>query len=363
DLSDTPPEDRVAALAGRLSPGGGGPGGRRLDGAAPRKRPTTDPVGSAAEEASPGADRPRPLADHRLGEALAETRIVVVCGSGGVGKTTVSAAIAVHLAGCGRSTALLTVDPARRLATAFRLPPFAGGRTSVQVGGGRSLDALQLDTKRTFDELVERFAGAPDRRDRILSNPFYRRFADTLGGTHEYMAMEKLHQLAEEEGHDAIVIDTPPTASALSFLEAPKRLTEFLGGRFLRAMLWPTATAGRFGLGAARVGARAFLRVAGRLVGAEVLADTVDFLAAFEGMYGGFADRAARVMELLASPGCAFVVVAAPTPPSLEETGVFLERTAAAGIRTAAIVVNRWHPAAVVPPPGAEAASERLDGR
>src|SRR5439155_1066742 len=270
---------------------------------------------------------------------------------------------AVHQAAGCRSTALMTSDPARRLATALGLPPSTGGRATVRVGRGRSMDALQLDTKRTFDDLVDRFAGSPERRDRILSNPFYRRFADSLGGTHEYMAMEKLHQLAEEERHDAIVIDTPPTASALSFLDAPKRLTDFLGGRFLRAMLWPTPTAGRFGLGAARVGARAFLRVAGRLVGAEVLADTVDFLAAFEGMYGGFADRAARVMELLASPGCAFVVVAAPTPPSLEETGVFLERTAAAGIRTAAIVVNRWHPAAVVPPPGAEAASERLDGR
>src|SRR5439155_25766284 len=305
-------EDRVAALAGRLSPGGGGPGGRHLDGAAPRKRPTIDPAGGAAEEASPGADRPRPLADQRLGHALAETRIVVVCGSGGVGKTTVSAAIAVHLAGCGRSTALLTVDPARRLATALRLPPFAGGRTSVQVGGGRSMDALQLDTKRTFDELVERFAGAPDRRDRILSNPFYRRLADTLGGTHEYMAMEKLHQLAEDEQHEVIVIDTPPTRSALSFLDAPRRLTDFLGGRFLRLMLWPTATAGRFTVSAARFGARTVLRTVGRLVGAETLADTIEFLSAFDGMYAGFKARANRVLELMSSPQCAFVVVTAP---------------------------------------------------
>ncbi len=342
DVGDVLVEDRIGALASMLDPGRDKPATThtRL-----RRRPAA--VGSLSLEGD-------------LASALGTARIVVVCGAGGVGKTTISAAIALHLAEASRRTALMTVDPARRLATALRLPPFPGGRTTVRLGRGRSMDAMQLDTKRTFDELVERYAGGPDRVERILSNPFYRRFADTLGGTHEYMAMEKLHQLAESEEHDAIVIDTPPTASALSFLDAPTRLTDFLNGRFLRLLLWPTATAGRFAFGAARIGARAFLRVAGRLVGADVLADTVEFLAAFEGMYGGFAARADAVLELLASPRCAFVVVAAPALPSLDEARLFLERTAERGMRTAAIVVNRWHPVAAMTPPEAVAAAGRL---
>src|SRR5207253_6895561 len=159
-------------------------------------------------------------------------------------------------------------------------------------------EAMQLDTQRTFDELIERHAGSDERRDRILANRFYRRIADTLAGTHEYMAMEKLYELAMEEDHEAIVIDTPPTRSALSFLDAPNRLTDFLGGRLLRWMLWPTARAGRLTFSAARIGAGAFLRTAGRLVGVEVLADTIDFLASLEGMYAGFEARAAAVRGL-----------------------------------------------------------------
>src|SRR5262249_41461052 len=162
-----------------------------------------------------------PFETASLAGSLGDTRIIVVCGSGGVGKTTISAAIAIHAAAAGRSTVLLTVDPARRLATALRLPLEAGDRATIRVAPGCRMEALQLDTRRTFDELVERFAPGAAQRERIYGNAFYRRMADTLGGTHEYMAMEKLHQLAEEEGHDVIVIDTPPTRSALSFLDAP----------------------------------------------------------------------------------------------------------------------------------------------
>jgi anion-transporting ArsA/GET3 family ATPase len=347
DISFLPAGDRVSALAGSMEG----------DGAAP-DRIVKPPDHSTRPTAS--------QAGERLDGPLGGARIVVVCGSGGVGKTTVSAAIALHAASAGHRTVLLTVDPARRLATALRLPTTGGDRTAIRVGPGRSMEALQLDTKRTFDELVERFARDPGQRARIMANPFYRRAADTLGGTHEYMAMEKLHQLAEEEDHDVIVIDTPPTRSALSFLDAPKRLTDFLGGRFLRLMLWPTAVAGRLTLSAARFGARAMLRTVGRLVGAETLADTVEFLAAFEGMYGGFRARAARVMELLASPECAFVLAAAPTGPSLAEAGQFVERLRAGGMRSAAVVVNRFdgtEPAFTIPSgPAAADGIDRLAG-
>jgi anion-transporting ArsA/GET3 family ATPase len=277
-----------------------------------------------------------------LQACLDGARIVVVCGSGGVGKTTISAAVAIHFAELGRRTVLLTVDPARRLATALRLPVSAGERTEIAVGRRRRLEAIQLDTQRTFDDLVSKLAGSSDRRDRILNNPFYRRIADTLNGTHEYMAMEKLYELSEEEDHDLVVIDTPPTRSALSFLEAPKRLTDFLGGRLLRWMLWPSARAGRLTLSVARFGATAFAKTVGRLVGAEVLGDTAQFLASFEGMYGDFKGRADRVRALLQSTECVFILVAAPDRGSLAEALIFLERLTEGGMHPSAVVVNRW---------------------
>jgi len=319
-----------------------------------------DRVPSDRGPASFPSRRAMPRTERSLAPHLEDARIVVVCGAGGVGKTSVSAAVALHRAASGTETVLLTVDPARRLATALRLPMLAGERAEVPVGRGRTLQAMQLDTQRTFDELIERNAGSPERRDRILANPFYRRIADTLAGTHEYMAMEKLYELDREEHHELIVIDTPPTRSALSFLEAPNRLTDFLGGRFLRWMLWPTARAGRLTLSAARIGAGAFLRTVGRLIGADVLADTIDFLASFEGMYGDFKQRADGVLELLRSPACAFVVVTSPGRASLDEAGFFVERLTAKGMRPAAVVVNRWHPEAKPLPAGAGGAAERL---
>ena len=278
-----------------------------------------------------------------LASSVDGARIVVVCGSGGVGKTTISAAIGIHLANVRRRTVLLTVDPARRLATALRLEPPAGDRTEISVGRGRRMEAIQLNTQRTFDDLIRRLARKPERRDRILGNPFYRRIADTLSGTHEYMAMEKLYELAEEEDHDLIVIDTPPTRSALSFLEAPKQLTDFLGGRLLRWLLWPSARAGRFTLSVARFGATAFAKTVGKLFGAEVLADTAQFLASFEGMFGDFKERSLRVRALLQDPACAFVVVTTPETAKIEEAALFLDRLAEAGMHAACVVVNRSH--------------------
>ena len=306
------------------------------------------------------APRPPGHATHGLDGRLADRRIVVVCGSGGVGKTTVSAAVAVHLAERRSKAALLTVDPARRLATSLRLPTVAGERTSIRLGRAGKMEAVQLDTQRTFDELIHRYAGSAERRERILSNRFYQRISSSLAGTHEYMAMEKLYELAVEEDHDAIVVDTPPTRSALSFLDAPNRLMDFLGGRVMRWMLWPSARAGRLTVGIARFGAQAFARTAGRLVGGEVLADTADFLAAFEGMYGGFHKRASRVLELLRSPDCAFLVVTAPTSVSLEEAGFFVERLDEGGMRAEAVVANRWHPEKEGLPPRAAEVAELL---
>ena len=290
------------------------------------------------------------------GLVLDGRRVVVVCGSGGVGKTTISAAVAVALARAGKRTIVLAVDPARRLATTLRLPKAPGQRSVVQLGDGARLTALLLDTERTFDELIERHAGTAERRDRILSNRFYQRLAGTIGGTHEYMAMERLYQLATTEDWEAIVIDTPPTRSALAFLDAPRRMTDFLGGRMFRWLLWPYRRAGTAGMWGASLGARALSRTIGRIAGGELLADIAEFLSAFEGMYEGFKERARRVYDLLGEEQTAFLVVTAPERASLQEAGHFVDRLSEAGMHLAGTVVNRWQRA-----PSLRIAPERMD--
>jgi anion-transporting ArsA/GET3 family ATPase len=212
----------------------------------------------------------------------------------------------------------------------------------IDAGGGAKLTALLLDTKRTFDELVERHAGSPERRDRIYANRFYQRIAGTLSGTHEYMAMERLYELATTEDWEAIVIDTPPTRSALAFLDAPQRLTDFLGGRMFRWLLWPYRRAGSVGMRGAGLGARALSNTLGRIAGSEALADVAEFLSAFEGMYAGFKERARSVYDLLAEDRTGFVIVTAPERASLEEAGHFVERLSDAHMNLAGAVVNRW---------------------
>jgi len=273
---------------------------------------------------------------------LAGRRIVVVCGSGGVGKTTVSAAIATTLARKGARTVVMAVDPAKRLATSLGLPHEPGERSTVDAGGGATLEALLLDTKRTFDELVERHAGSPERRDHILENRFYQRIAATLSGTYEYMAMERLYELATSEDWEAIVIDTPPTRSALSFLDAPRRMTDFLGGKMFRWLAWPSRAAGRAGMRGASMGARVLSRTVGRIAGTDLLTDTAEFLAAFDGMYEGFKQRAADVYALLSEEETGFVVVTAPERASLDEAGHFVERLTSSKMHLAGVVVNRW---------------------
>ena len=279
-------------------------------------------------------------------------RIVVVCGSGGVGKTTVSAALAIRLAGERERVTILAVDPAKRLATALGLPRSRGDRTTVAAGGA-TLEAQLLDTKRTFDELVEHYAGSEDRKQQILENRFYQRIADTLSGTHEYMAMERLYELATTEQWDGIVIDTPPTRSALSFLDAPTRMTDFLGGQVLKWLLWPYRRGGRLGLRGMSLGAQAFAKTLGRIAGSELLSDLGQFLAAFEGMYEGFKQRAAAVLDLMREAQTGFVVVTAPEARSLEEAGHFVDRLAEAEMHLAGVVVNRWRHAPALRAPDA----------
>jgi anion-transporting ArsA/GET3 family ATPase len=271
---------------------------------------------------------------------ISESRIVVSCGSGGVGKTTISAALALEGARAGRRSCVVTIDPARRLADSLGLESL--GNTANQVAGPWSgeLWALQLDPKSTFDDLVRKHADTPEQADGIMRNRIYRNLTEALSGTQEYMAMEKLYELAEEDRFDLIVVDTPPSRNALDFLEAPNRLTRFLGHRLFQFLLLPT----RASLRAFSVASQALLKTISKVAGAEIVNDAVAFFQAFAGMEEGFRLRARRVRDLLADDSTSFVLVSAPRLDTVTEAGWFAGRLEEAGLAVDALVVNRVHP-------------------
>ena len=292
---------------------------------------------------------PGPGAGGPLGRLAGEQPIIVCCGSGGVGKTTTAAVLALAGARQGRNAVVVTIDPARRLANALGLdalsdtPPEIGRELwdpdGVAPPEGR-LSALMLDTKSTFDHLVLKYSADPAQGQRILENRFYRNIAGALAGTQEYMAMEKLHELHDEGGYELIVIDTPPTRNALDFLDAPARLTRLLDNRLFRLVMAPTRASFRV----ANLALQAFFRTVSKVIGTEVVEDLVIFFQAFEGMEEGFRQRAQRVLSLLGDPGTAFVLVTAPARDAVSEAGYFADRLEKAGLRVNGLVVNRIHP-------------------
>ena len=284
-----------------------------------------------------------------LDTAITDAHILVATGAGGVGKTTTAAALGLAAAQQGRRALVLTIDPARRLAQAMGLEGLDDEPTQVplppdQLAEGGELWAMMLDMQTTFDRLIHRHATSPEEAEAITSNRIYRQLSSTLSGTQEYMAMERLHELHDEGLFDLLVIDTPPTRSALDFLDAPTRMTSFLEGRLLKLLLKPGVAAGR-GLGkVVGAGATAFMRVAGRVTGMELLQDLADFFRDFEGMYDGFKQRAEEVLALLRDPRSRFVVVTSAEPPPLREARFFLERLEQEGLHAAGVVVNRIRP-------------------
>ena len=286
---------------------------------------------------------------HRLDtDRLADdprTRVIVCCGSGGVGKTTVAAAVGLRAAERGRRVVVLTVDPARRLAQSMGLTsldntprPVLGADTSA----GGSLHAMMLDMKRTFDEIVEAHSD-PDRATQILANPFYQSLSSSFAGTQEYMAMEKLGQLRRAEEWDLIVVDTPPSRSALDFLDAPQRLGRFLDGRLIRVLTGPAKVGGRAYLKVLNTGFSLVTGVLTKVLGAQVLKDVQTFVTALDTMFGGFRERADYTYRLLQTPGTAFLVIAAPEPDALREASYFVERLSRDRMPLAGLIVNRVH--------------------
>jgi len=288
------------------------------------------------------ADNPRLDLDRIIDDR--RTRIIVCCGSGGVGKTTTAAAIGLRAAERGRQVCVLTVDPARRLAQSMGLtsldntPRLVDG---VDDQSGGSLYAMMLDMKRTFDEVVEAHSD-PARAAQILANPFYQSLSSSFAGTQEYMAMEKLGQLRRSNEWDLIVVDTPPSRSALDFLDAPERLGRFLDGRLIRVLTAPVKAGRPFGR-VINAGLSVMTGALTKLLGAQVLRDAQTFITAFDTMFGGFRERADATYKLLQAPGTSFLVIATPEPDALREASYFVERLDEERMPLAGLILNRVH--------------------
>jgi anion-transporting ArsA/GET3 family ATPase len=290
-----------------------------------------------------------------VAELLEGKRVCICAGSGGVGKTTSSAAIAAGMAARGEKVAVLTIDPAKRLADSLGLPelgneerrvdPDLFAEAGVDTQGGE-LWAMMLDAKATFDELVRRHAPDAETRERILSNRIYQQLSAALAGSQEYMAMEKLFELYAEDRYDLLVLDTPPSRNALDFLEAPRRLMQFIEGRALQVFMRPTGLGMKvFGRGTSMM-----FSVLRRVTGVEVLEDLSEFFQAFSGMVGGFRERAKRVNELLANPQTCFLVVCAPQGEPITEAVYFHRKLVEAELPFGGVIVNKVHYETELPP-------------
>jgi len=276
--------------------------------------------------------------------SLLEQHSVIVCvGAGGVGKTTTAAALALEAARRGRRVCVVTIDPARRLSDAMGFDPdraIGNEPQRIDVAAKGQLWAVMLDTSTTFDGLIRTYAPSEEQAQNILTNDFFRNIADSMSGAHEYMAMEKLYELHNDERFDLVVVDTPPTSNAIDFLEAPDRITQFLDHRLYKILVTPTG-------GLARVvnfAAQGFLRTVARIVSASVVDDAIEFFATFDGMEEGFRGRAVAVHDLLVADDTAFVLVTVPRNDTVDDAAAFIETLAEANIAVDAIVVNRVHP-------------------
>ena len=296
---------------------------------------------------------------------LGSAQIIVCCGAGGVGKTTTAAALALRAAEQGRKVCVLTIDPARRLAQSMGLTELDNTPREVKgIDGsaGGQLDAMMLDMKRTFDDIVLTHSDQA-RADAIFANPFYVSLSSSFAGTQEYMAMEKLGQLKDQAQWDLIVVDTPPSRSALDFLDAPQRLGRFLDGRMIRLLTAPVRAGGRAYMKVFTMGMKVFTDVLTRILGAQALRDLSQFVASLETMFGGFRERADHTYSLLKESGTSFVVVAVPERDALREAAYFVERLESEQMPLAGLVLNRVHSSAA---PGLSverslAAAEALD--
>jgi len=282
-------------------------------------------------------------------KALQGREVLCCVGSGGVGKTTAAAALALRAAVEGKRALVLTIDPARRLANSLGLKTLGNQETRIEqslfadahLSPRGEMWAMMLDLKRTWDELVRRAARTPEQAQAILGNKLYQTLSTSMAGSLEYMAMEKVYELYSGGRFDLIVLDTPPTSNALDFLHAPDRILDVLDNNAMRLVLGPLLKAGKIGFRLLAAPSSLVLRTLARFTGIDFLRDLAAFMLAFEGMYEGFKERAAKVKELLASSRTGFVLVTSPNPLTTQEALFFHRALESDGIRTAAVVVNR----------------------
>jgi anion-transporting ArsA/GET3 family ATPase len=295
-----------------------------------------------------------------LGGLLDERQIVLCVGSGGVGKTTTAAALAVAAARRGRRTAVLTVDPAQRLRDALGLGDATGAPHAVHLAGHAArLDAMLLDVKRTFDELVTGLASTPEQARRILDNRLYQNLSGTLAGSAEYMAVESVLRLSETGDYDLVVVDTPPARHAVDFLDAPRRLLALLDSRAFAILKDPTSILGGAGSRLASLVLTGVLRGLERFTGIGLVREIGDFVRVIEDLTGALRERVAQVDALLKSDAASLILVTGPEPRLIAETEELARALAAVRLRVQGVVVNRLLPravygpgAAVPPPPG-----------
>jgi anion-transporting ArsA/GET3 family ATPase len=283
---------------------------------------------------------------------LLSKRIVVCAGAGGVGKTTIAAAIALGFASHGQRVLCITIDPAKRLADSLGLGVMSTEEqrvspdlfTSAGLGVSGSLTVLMLDTKRTFDDLVARHASSPETRDRIFNNRIYSYVSTSLAGTQSYMAMEKVLLVRQDPRFDVIVLDTPPTSNALDFLDAPERLIEAIDSAAMRWLVQTFEKSGRFSLNLVARGVALVLRGLGRLTGKGFLEHLAEFVSELNELFGGFRERAALVSKAFRSPELGYVLVTSAAPAAIDEVSYFSARLRSQGMRTDAVIVNRVQP-------------------
>jgi anion-transporting ArsA/GET3 family ATPase len=284
-----------------------------------------------------------------IDEILKSRRVVVCVGSGGVGKTTISATLGLRAAQLGRKTLILTIDPARRLANSLGLSTLGNVETRISAEQFEKagleqhgeLWAMTLDLRRTWDDLITRHAPTVEKRQQILNNRLYRQVSTSLAGSLEYMAMEKVYELDKAGTYDIVILDTPPTAHALDFIDAPNRLLDVFENDAAKLLLTPAMAAGRVGLTLMHFGSSFVLKTLARFTGAGLLTDLADFFQAFQGMYDGFKERAAATKDLLAGRNSAFILVSSPHPQTIDEAIFLAHELSRSSISVAASIVNR----------------------
>ena len=270
------------------------------------------------------------------------TEVLLVCGSGGVGKTTVSAALGLHFAQLGKKVVVITIDPAKRLATALGLNALLNTPQKITTAG--ELFAMQLDTKKTFDQIVRRYASSAEVCEKIFANKIYQHMSQMLAGSQEYMAIEKLYEIWQQQNFDVIILDTPPVQNAVDFLAAPDKLSNMISNSMLHLLIKPSVAIGKVGMRFFAKGSQQILKIFDRLVGFAFLQDISDMLVLFEDLLSGFHDRAAATKSLLQSADTRFIAVGTTEPNSVAETMLFQERLQELGYHLQKIIVNRVYP-------------------